>query len=61
MADGVREGTFADPDRTMLWLRSASGHIPSHSGGRRGALGCRATTLWGVDGVEALRSLLQMT
>ena len=58
MADGARDGTFADPDRAVLWLRSASGHVPSHSGGRRGAPGCRAATLRGADGVEAPRLLL---
>ena len=35
MADSARDSTFADPDRAVLWLRSASGHIPSYSGGRR--------------------------
>ena len=38
MADGARDIMFADPDRAMLWLRSASGHVPSRSGGRHDVL-----------------------
>ena len=38
--DRVRDGVFTDPDRVALGLHSASGHVPSHSDGRRGALGC---------------------
>ena len=36
MADGARDSTFADLDTTVLWLRSASGHVPSYSDGQRG-------------------------
>ena len=55
MADGARDSTFADPDRAMLWLRSASGHVPSYFGGRCGVPGCRAVTLQGADGEVTIR------
>ena len=56
MADGNRDSTFVDPDRAVLWLRLASGHVPSHSGGWHDALGYRAVTLQGADGIEAPHS-----
>ena len=53
MIDSARDSTFGDLDRAVLWLRSASGHVPSHPSGWRDAPGCRTATLRGADGVEA--------
>ena len=58
MADGARDSTFVDPDRVVLWLRSASDHVPSYSDGRCGVPGCRAVTLRGVDGEVTIHLLL---
>ena len=58
MADGAWDNMFGDPDRAVLWLRSASGHVPSRPGGWRDTPGCQVTTLRGADGVEAPCSLL---
>ena len=58
MADGARDSMFADPDRAVLWLRSASGHVPFRPDGWRDEPGCRVTTLRGADDVEAPRPLL---
>ena len=58
MADGARDSTPIDPDRAMLWLRSASGRVPSYSGGWCDMLGCRAMTQQGADGEVTIRPLL---
>ena len=58
MADGARDSTFADPDRVVLWLRLASGHVPSYSGGRCGVPGCRAVIQRGADGEVTIRSFV---
>ena len=58
MADGARDSTFADPNRAVPWLSSASGHVLSCPGGRHDAPGCQAVTLRGADGIVALLSLL---
>ena len=57
-ADGARDSTFADPDRAVLWLCSASGHVTSYSDRRCGVPGCRAVTLQGADGEVTIRQLL---
>ena len=58
MEDGAKDSMFTDLDRAMLWLRSASGHVPSYPGGQRDALGCQAVTLRGADGEVTIRLLL---
>ena len=58
MADGARNSTFVDPDRAMLWFRSASGRVPSYFGGLCGVPGCRAMTLRGADGEVTIRPSL---
>ena len=58
MADRVRDGMFADPYRAMPWPHSASGYVPSYTGGRCGVLGSQAVTLRRVDGEVTIHSSL---
>ena len=60
MADRVRDGMFADPDRAMPRPPSASGCIPSYIGGRCGVPESQAVTLRGVDGEVTVRLSLWM-
>ena len=59
MADDARDSMFVDPDRAMLWVWSASGHVPSYSGERCAALGYRGSdhTFITVDDVSSLLGL----
>ena len=58
MADHVKDGMFIDPYRAVPWPHSASGYVPSYTGGWCGVLGSRAVTLRGVDGEVTIRQSL---
>ena len=58
MADPVRDGMFANPYRAMPWPPSASGCVPSYTGGWCGVPESPVVTLRGVDGEVTIRPSL---